>query len=206
VTFNETNWYQWQDVYVLPVTGDGFDGQDFKCFAVQPSLVQGIQGMHNACTHPQQASAVMSTIPIHSVSPCVPGPIILDGASDPTFDDKIPEPIAYPGELDALFVLQGYVPSRDIIEENQIDTLLVFNLDGKLVNPAFGARIGDGKIQGLKMGAARTIGGQYVSSLGERLAGADWTAQWLHSTSLTRPRFTLQDVPRRDPVQQHGDL
>jgi hypothetical protein len=49
VTFNETNWYQWQDVYVLPVTGDGFDGQDFKCFAVQPSLVQGIQGMHNAC-------------------------------------------------------------------------------------------------------------------------------------------------------------
>lgn len=47
VTFDNTDWFQWKDVYVLPVTNDGVDGQDFKCFAVQPSLVQYIQGMRS---------------------------------------------------------------------------------------------------------------------------------------------------------------
>jgi hypothetical protein len=45
----------------------------------------------------------------------------------------------------------------------QVDTLLVFNLDGKLVNPAFGAVIQNGTIQGMKMGEARLIGGKCVS-------------------------------------------
>jgi hypothetical protein len=60
VVFTSSNWYQWQTIYVEPVIDDGLDGQDFKCFAVQPSLVQGIQGMQSP-THATRIAVVVAS-------------------------------------------------------------------------------------------------------------------------------------------------
>lgn len=114
LVFTTQNWHEWQTVYVSAVNDDIKEGVDLLNFPSQPSYLAKIQG-----------------------------PLTIAGSDSPDVP-AVTDPLMMPGETDEpeFEVPEGYTvdqSSYDAIEEDQVNTLIINNLDvrGSLASVGF---------------------------------------------------------------------
>ncbi|HET7352029.1 MAG TPA: hypothetical protein VFJ28_13915 [Marmoricola sp.] len=129
ITFDHTNWNSVRTVLVRAIDDLVVDGSDYQAFAST--------GGSFGRTHQIQ------------------GPLLVFGGDDPEGDRSFPQPVMLPGEFTEAPVTTPN-PAFDVIEEDQVDTLVVDNHNSVASESG---TLTSSHLSGLGMGGPRTIGG-----------------------------------------------